>query len=149
MAARTSRREGPCRFALIMKCSVREWRVVRNWESAIKNGCLDVDGLTASCPARSPPVADRARGFARNAALTCDAGVVLRTRTAAALGPAGRPCGARGRWRDLDRRDQILDRRFPHRPEMGRIPDALRSSVLRDRRARAPRYLSGKCRPHS
>src|ERR1035437_8399838 len=44
--------------------------------------------------------------------------------------PPRRSGGARCRRRDLDRRDQVLGRRFPCRPEMAGLPGPLRPAVF-------------------
>ena len=46
------------------------------------------------------------------------------------------------RRRNLDRRDQVLGRRFPRRPEMDGLPDALRPAVLRHHGRGALRDIS-------
>ena len=80
-----------------------------------------------------------ARGTARLLHL---AWLLLRQRVAARLGPARRPGGARPRRRNLDRRDQVVDRGFPRRPEVDGLPDALRPAVLRHHRRSAVRDFS-------
>src|SRR6266478_1994823 len=81
--------------------------------------------------AGSPSVGDGAGDRARHRAAIAVAGIFLRQRIAAALGTACRPGGAERARRDLDRRDQIIDRGFARRPEVAGLPGALRPAVLR------------------
>src|SRR6266446_6842436 len=81
--------------------------------------------------AGSPSVGDGAGDRARHRAAIAVAGIFLRQRIAAALGAACRPGGAERARRDLDRRDQIIDRGFARRPEVAGLPGALRPAVLR------------------
>ena len=93
---------------------------------------------------RWPAVADRAEGRARHRAAPARARLLRGQRTAAAVGPARRSRGARPRRRNLDRRDQVLGRGFPRRPEMDGLPDALRPAVLRHHGRGALRDLSAR-----
>ncbi|SCM77733.1 hypothetical protein KL86PLE_60048 [uncultured Pleomorphomonas sp.] len=68
-------------------------------------------------------------------------------RAAARFRPAGRHRRSRRQWRYLHRRDQIVGRRFPHRPQVARLPVPLRPVVLRHACRRARRDLSRRCRP--
>ena len=57
-------------------------------------------------------------------------------RTAAAVRPPRRSRGARRRRRNLDRRDQILGRRFPRRPEMDGLPRCIATGCSSPPRSR-------------
>src|SRR5713226_8688260 len=80
--------------------------------------------------ARPSSVGDGAGDCARHRAAIAVAGVFLHQRIAAALGTACRSGGAERARRDLDRRNQILDRGSARRSEMAGLPDALRPAVL-------------------
>src|SRR5260221_2758288 len=91
----------------------------------------------------SPSVGDGAGDSARHRAAVTVAGIFLRQRIAAALGTARRPGGAERARRDLDRRDQVIDRGFARRPEVAGLPGALRPAVLRLYAGFAVRDFSG------
>src|SRR5258705_11322932 len=80
--------------------------------------------------AGSASVGDGAGDSARHRAAVTVAGIFLRQRIAAALGTARRPGGAERARRDLDRRDQVIDRGFARRPEVAGLPGALPPAVL-------------------
>src|SRR5258706_8858668 len=81
--------------------------------------------------AGSPSIRDGAHDRAWHRAAVAVTGIFLRQRIAAALGTARRPGGAKRARRDLDRRDQVIDRGFARRPEVAGLPGALRPAVLR------------------
>ncbi len=88
---------------------------------------------------RPPPIRDRAFRRARHHAAAAPIRVLGGERIATAVGTARRPRSAQHRGRDLDRRDQVLDRGFPRRPKMDGLSRALRPAVLRHHARRAVR----------
>ena len=117
-------------------------RLRRLFPSAPKSGQIrtagSADGLRIELPQiarRRPPVGNRAGDRARHRAAAACARTLRGERIAAAVRPPRRSRGARSGRRVLDRRDQILDRRFSRRPEMAGLSRALRSSVFSPRRS--------------
>src|SRR6266403_6090703 len=103
---------------------------LRNRLGFVSNGIARPPGKPRAS-AGSPSVGDGAGGRARHRAAVAVAGIFLRQRVAAALGTARRPGSTERARRDLDRRDQVIDRGFAGRPEVAGLPGALRPAVLR------------------
>src|SRR5450432_2595895 len=132
-------REGAPKFAVDCKFAadlqICGWPGARQLLDGLKSDKVHGNGKArppgqSRASARPSSVGDGAFDRARHRAAIAVAGIFLHQRIAAALGTARRSGGAERARRDLDCRNQILDRGSARRSEMAGLPDALRPAVL-------------------